>query len=75
LGEFTRPGGDENPVLHQADSARWLFIGQFAASAGFLVYSALMKDWVFVTTNAVLLLNAIVGAFLVARNAQRVPSP
>ena len=39
----------------------WLFVGQLAASSGFLVYSVLVKNWVFVVTNALMVLNALVG--------------
>lgn len=39
----------------------WLFVGQTAASAGFTVYSWLVRDWVFVFTNAALLLAALTG--------------
>ena len=45
--------------------AKWLFIGQMAASAGFTVYSWLIKNWVFVITNLVMLLSAIVGLGIV----------
>lgn len=39
----------------------WLFAGQLAASAGFTAYSVLVKNWVFVVTNALMVLNALVG--------------
>ena len=39
----------------------WLFVGQTAASLGFTAYSALLKNWVFTTTNALMLVSAIVG--------------
>lgn len=39
----------------------WLFIGQLAASTGFTIYSALVRNWVFVVTNAVMVMNALVG--------------
>jgi uncharacterized protein with PQ loop repeat len=42
--------------------SRWLFVGQAAASLGFLVYSALLGNWVFTLTNAMLLLSALIGA-------------
>jgi uncharacterized protein with PQ loop repeat len=41
--------------------SRWLFIGQTAASAGFTVYSALLKNWIFTITNALMLISAILG--------------
>lgn len=42
--------------------SRWLFVGQATSSLGFLVYSALVDNRVFVVTNAVLLVSALVGA-------------
>ena len=44
--------------------SRWLFVGQVAASSGFLAYSWLVRNWVFVVTNAFLLAGAIAGALL-----------
>jgi MtN3 and saliva related transmembrane protein len=41
--------------------SKWLFIGQFAASTGFLIYSILLENWVFTFTNGALTLNSIVG--------------
>lgn len=41
--------------------SKWLFVGQLAASTGFLVYSYLVVNWVFVVTNALLTLNNIAG--------------
>lgn len=49
----------------------WLFIGQLAASTGFTIYSALVENWVFVTTNVMLILTAIGGQLIYRRNAQR----
>jgi MtN3 and saliva related transmembrane protein len=50
--------------------SRWLFIGQLAASIGFLVYSVLVRNWVFVFTNAALLVTAIVGQVIYKRNVR-----
>src|SRR3954451_11655786 len=41
--------------------SRWLFRGQIAASLGFVVYSALVENWVFVVTNALIAITAMVG--------------
>ena len=41
--------------------SRWLFTGQLAASLGFLVYSYLVGNWVFVVTNGLLTVNNIAG--------------
>ena len=50
--------------------SRWLFIGQLAASTGFLIYSVLVDNWVFVFTNAALLITAIVGQAIYLRNTR-----
>lgn len=41
--------------------SKWLFVGQLAASTGFLVYSYMVVNWVFVVTNALLTLNNLAG--------------
>lgn len=48
--------------------SRWLFRGQLTASAGFIVYSWLKNDWVFVITNFLLLITAAIGQFIYLRN-------
>lgn len=50
--------------------SHWLFIGQLAASTGFLVYSYLLDNWVFVFTNSLLLVTAVVGQMIYQRNAR-----
>ncbi|HEU4600596.1 MAG TPA: PQ-loop repeat-containing protein [Steroidobacteraceae bacterium] len=50
--------------------SRWLFIGQLTASTGFLIYSFLLDNWVFVFTNAALLVTALVGQWIYARNTK-----
>lgn len=39
----------------------WLFIGQFVASTGFVVYSWMVRDVVFIVTNLLLLVSAVFG--------------
>ena len=51
--------------------SRWLFIGQTAASAGFLVYSWLVRNWVFVFTNAFMVVNALVGLAIVLHHRRK----
>jgi MtN3 and saliva related transmembrane protein len=51
--------------------SRWLFLGQVTASLGFTIYSVLLKNWVFVFTNAVLLVTAVVGQCIYLRNKRR----
>lgn len=43
----------------------WLYIGQMFASVGFVWYSWLVHDWVFIATNAMLLLSAGAGLIIV----------
>lgn len=45
--------------------SKWLFIGQMAASFGFTAYSWLVGNWVFVATNAIMLLNGLIGLTIV----------
>jgi MtN3 and saliva related transmembrane protein len=46
----------------------WLFVGQLAASLGFSVYSYLLGNWVFLSTNLLLAANAGVGQWVTLRN-------
>lgn len=58
--------------------SKWLFVGQTAASAGFTAYSWLVHNWVFVVTNALLLLSAVLGCVLTLRfrsASARSPAP
>jgi uncharacterized protein with PQ loop repeat len=48
--------------------SRWLFIGQVAASTGFVIYSVLVENWVFVVANSCILLTALAGQFIYLRN-------
>jgi MtN3 and saliva related transmembrane protein len=49
----------------------WLFIGQLAASVGFSTYSYLLENWVFLTTNLLLVINALLGQWVTLRNRNR----
>lgn len=49
----------------------WLFVGQLAASTGFVIYSWLVGNWVFVTTNSAILITALVGQCVYRRNVRR----
>ena len=53
----------------------WLFVGQCAASMGFLIYSALVGNPVFVVSNALILVTALIGEcvrrWLVKRERER----
>ena len=51
--------------------SKWLFVGQMAASLGFTIYSWLVSNWVFVVTNAVMLVNGLVGLLIVRHHRRR----
>jgi MtN3 and saliva related transmembrane protein len=51
--------------------SKWLFIGQLAASAGFTVYSWLVRNWVFVITNALMLVNGLLGYAITVHHRRR----
>jgi MtN3 and saliva related transmembrane protein len=51
--------------------SRWLFLGQLFASSGFIVYSWLLANWVFVATNGLMLVTALLGQWLFLRNRRR----
>ena len=53
--------------------SKWLFAGQSAASIGFVIYSWLLENWVFVVTNALILVTALLGQglFLWNKHASR----
>ncbi len=51
--------------------SRWLFVGQIAASTGFVTYSALVSDWVFIVTNVCILITAIVGQVVTWRRRRQ----
>ncbi|WP_394836294.1 hypothetical protein LVJ94_05240 [Pendulispora rubella] len=49
----------------------WLFIGQLSASSGFLIYSYLVRNWVFVVTNVLMLANTFAGLYILAHHRRR----
>jgi MtN3 and saliva related transmembrane protein len=51
--------------------SRWLFIGQMTASIAFIVYSWLLGNWVFVVTNAMMLVTAAIGQWVYVANKDR----
>lgn len=52
----------------------FLFVGQAAASLGFTVYSAMLHNWVFTVTNALMLASAIVGFIITAHFKRSAPA-
>jgi MtN3 and saliva related transmembrane protein len=53
--------------------SKWLFVGQASASLGFTVYSALLRNWVFTVTNALLLISAVMGMVITFHFKRRAP--
>ena len=51
-----------------AGVSKWLFMGQLAASTGYTIYSALLHNWVFLTSNIAILCTALLGQALYLRN-------
>ena len=51
--------------------SKWLFVGQISASLGFTIYSWLVSNWVFVVTNAVMLVNGLLGLLIVLSHRRR----
>lgn len=49
----------------------WLFVGQMAASIGFTIYSVLVHNWVFVVTNALMVVNGLLGYAITLRHRRR----
>ena len=41
--------------------SHWLFVGQIASSIGFIAYSWMLDNRVFIVTNSIILLTAVVG--------------
>jgi uncharacterized protein with PQ loop repeat len=54
--------------------SKWLFIGQLTASAGFIAYSALVDNWVFVFANLFIFLTAVAGELVYLRNKRHASS-
>jgi len=48
--------------------SRWLFIGQLTASLDFVVYSWMLRNWVFVVTNVLMLVTAALGQWVYLTN-------
>ena len=57
-----------------AGVSHWLFVGQVTASIGYVIYSYLLGNWVFLTSNIALLLTAILGQCLFLHNKRASPS-
>jgi len=51
--------------------SKWLFVGQISASLGFTIYSWLVRNWVFVVTNSLMLVNGLLGLLIVLHHRRR----
>jgi len=60
---------------HPETVSKWLFLGQMTGSILFTVYSALLASTVFVVTNVLLLLTAVVGQVLALCRRRRCAAP
>jgi uncharacterized protein with PQ loop repeat len=49
----------------------WLFWGQISASVGFVAYSALINNRVFIVTNTLILITAIAGQVILRYKRRR----
>ncbi len=51
--------------------SKWLFVGQISASAGYITYSVLLHNWVFLVSNVAMIVTALLGelVFLVNRRS------
>jgi uncharacterized protein with PQ loop repeat len=54
-----------------AGVSKWLFVGQLAASTGYTLYSWLLHNWVYVTSNVAILVTALLGEAIYLRNRRR----
>jgi len=52
----------------------WLFIGQITASIGFAIYSGLIGNRIFILTNCLLILTALIGQYVSWRNRRAASS-
>jgi MtN3 and saliva related transmembrane protein len=56
---------------HSEGVSKWLFVGQLTASCGFVTYSLMVGNWVFVVTNTLLLCNALLGVSILLMHRRR----
>jgi MtN3 and saliva related transmembrane protein len=68
LGTISRQVFTQWKTKSTAGVSHWLFIGQFAASTGFTVYSVLLHNWVYVVSNGALLITAVIGQIVYKHN-------
>jgi MtN3 and saliva related transmembrane protein len=49
----------------------WLYLGQIFSSTGFVIYSVLVANWVFVVTNSALFVANILGLLVMRKHRAR----
>ena len=54
-----------------AGMSKWLFIGQLAASVGFALYAWMLGNWIFLATNLMLIVAALIGEGIYLHNRRR----
>lgn len=54
-----------------AGVSKWLFAGQIAASTCFIIYSVAVSNTVFIATNSLMLVAAVLGQMIYWRNRRR----
>ena len=71
LATLTNQVWKQHRSTSTAGVSKWLYWGQIAASAGFTAYSALLRNAVFIVTNALGLFSATAGAVIYYRRRRR----
>jgi len=51
-----------------AGVSKWLFVGQITASMGYILYSWLLHNWIYVSSNIAILVTAVIGEGIYLRN-------
>ena len=51
----------------------WLFAGEIASAAGFLAYSVLLHNIVYLVTNSLMILNCIAGLIITLYHRRHAP--
>ncbi|MDQ4122074.1 MAG: SWEET family sugar transporter [Acidobacteriota bacterium] len=51
--------------------SKWLFLGQITASIGFLIYSIMKNDLVFIVTNGLMVVNSLIGIAIIFYHRRR----
>lgn len=68
LATLTRQVYTQWRTRSTAGVSKWLFVGQLATSLGYAVYSFLLHNWVFLSSNIAILCTALCGEAVYLRN-------